>query len=203
MGHGEPCPDEPIAKQNRGLSKDNSAMKVDSGNPHNIAMSWQDWEELSYQRCQERVEPWIQRVRSYFGWGHRVGLGVILLPPLLPKGSCWVSWIVTKHSLETLVASTMNNLQPRVGENVKDLVAMNLWFKELENKLNLSLGALLVSLSSTTDLIKLDQLEPPFLGRNKSSLTLCLFENDCGDLLQVPGILKNDLNTAKLNSKWC
>ena len=95
----------------------------------------------------------------------------------------------------------MNNLQPRVGENVKDLVAMNLWFKELENKLNLSLGSLLVSLSSTTDLIKLDQLEPPFLGRNKSSLTLCLFENDCGDLLQVPGILKNDLNTAKLNSK--
>ena len=95
----------------------------------------------------------------------------------------------------------MNNLQPRVGENVKDLAAMNLWFKELENKLNLSLGALLVSLSSTTDLIKLNQFEPPFLGRNKSSLTLCLFENDCGDLLQVPGILKNDLNTAKLNSK--
>ena len=117
--------------------------------------------------------------------------------------SVFFEMLLTNHSLETLVASTMNNLQPRVGENVKDLAAMNLWFKELENKLNLSLGSLLVSLSSTTDLIKLDQLEPPFLGRNKSSLTLCLFENDCGDLLQVPGMFfnaeKSDMNTAKLN----
>ena len=94
--------------------------------------------------------------------------------------SVFFEMLLTKHSLETLVASMMNSLQPRVGENVK---AMNLWFIELENKLNLSLGSLLVSLSATTDLIKLDQFEPPFLGRNKSSLTLCLFENDCGDLL--------------------
>ena len=117
--------------------------------------------------------------------------------------SVFFEMLLTNHSLETLVASTMNNLQPRVGENVKDLAAMNLWFKELENKLNLSLGSLLVSLFSTTDLIKLDQLEPPFLGRNKSSFTLCLFENDCGDLLQVPGMFfnteKNDLNRTKLD----
>ena len=97
--------------------------------------------------------------------------------------SVFFEMLLTKHSLETLVASTMNSLQPRVGEIVKDLATMNLWFMVLENKLNLSPGSLLVSLSSTTDLIKLDQLEPPFLGRNKSSLTLCLFENDCGDLL--------------------
>ena len=76
--------------------------------------------------------------------------------------SVFFEMLLTNHSLETLVASTMNNLQPRVGENVKDLAAMNLWFKELENKLNLSLGSLLVSLSPTTDLIKLDQFEPPF-----------------------------------------
>ena len=117
--------------------------------------------------------------------------------------SVFFEMLLTNHSLETLIASTMNNLQPRVGENVKDLAAMNLWFEELENKLNLSLGSLLVSLFSTTDLIKLDQLEPPFLGRNKSSLTLCLFENDCGDLLQVPGMFfnteKNDLNRTKLD----
>ena len=76
--------------------------------------------------------------------------------------SVFFEMLLTKHSLETLVASTMNSLQPRVGEIVKDLAAMNLWFMELENKLNLSLGSLLVSLSSITDVIKLDQFEPPF-----------------------------------------
>ena len=41
--------------------------------------------------------------------------------------SVFFEMLFTNHSLETLVASTMNSIQPRVGQNLKDLTAMNMW----------------------------------------------------------------------------
>ena len=63
--------------------------------------------------------------------------------------------LLSDHSLETLVASTLNNLQPRVGDKLDDLTAMNMWFEHLDKKLNFSLGPLVAGLSSTSQLKKL------------------------------------------------
>ena len=83
----------------------------------------------------------------------------------------------------------MNNIQPRVADNLQDLTAMNMWFQELDKKLNVSasLGPLLFGLSSTTQLIKLEELDPPYLRMFTTAIKVCLYENDCEGLLQVTG----------------
>ena len=95
--------------------------------------------------------------------------------------------LLTDHSLETLVASTLNNIQPRVGDKLDDLTAMNMWFEYLDKKLNFSLGPLLVGLSSTSKLKKLQELDPPFLREYANFTTECLQEDHCEDILQVTG----------------
>ena len=64
-----------------------------------------------------------------------------------------------------MIASTMNNVQPRVGDNLDDLTAINMWLERLDTKFNFSqaLGPLLVALSSSNDLLTLQKLDPPFL----------------------------------------
>ena len=94
---------------------------------------------------------------------------------------------MANHSLETLVASTLNNIQPRVGDKLDDLTAMNMWFEYLDKKLNFSLGPLLVGLSSTSKLKKLQELDPPFLREYANFTTECLQEDHCEDILQVTG----------------
>ena len=103
--------------------------------------------------------------------------------------------LLTNHCLGTLVTSTMNNLQPRVGDNLLDLTPMNMWFEHLDKKLNLSLGPLLIDLSTTKELEMLKDLDPPYLRRYTDIMDSCIQRNDCEGLLQATGI------KVKYNSK--
>ena len=90
--------------------------------------------------------------------------------------------LLTNHSLGTLVASTMNNIQPRVGHNLTDLTAMNMWFEHLDKKLNLSLGPLLIGPSTTKELELLKDLNPPYL-----KMYTDIMDMDMEGLSQVTG----------------
>ena len=114
--------------------------------------------------------------------------------------SVFFDWLLSNQSLKTVVASTMNNIQPRVGDNLQDLTAMDMWFEELDKKLNVSvsLGPLLFGLSSTTQLMRLEELDPPYLRMFTTAIKVCLYENDCQGLLKVTGNMKT--NYSKLIS---
>ena len=92
--------------------------------------------------------------------------------------------LLSNHSLGTLVASTMNNLQPRVGHNLLDLTSMNMWFEQLDKEFDFSLGLVLAALSTTTELKRLKDLDPPFLRMHFDIIDLCIQKNDCEDLFQ-------------------
>ena len=96
--------------------------------------------------------------------------------------------LLSNHRFGTLVASTMNNIQPRVGHNLLDLTPMNMWFEHLDEKLNFSLGPLLIALSTTKELKRLKVVDPPFLRRHTDIMDLCIQKNDCEGLLQSTGI---------------
>ena len=103
------------------------------------------------------------------------------------KLSLFFEELLTNHGLRTVVATTMNNIQPRVGEKLEDLTAMNMWFDHLDKKLNLSLGPLLVGLSSTSELRSLLELDPPFLRNSAEQIRKCIDEGHCDDVANITG----------------
>ena len=103
------------------------------------------------------------------------------------KLSVFFEELLTNHSLKTVVATTMNNIQPRVGNKLKDLSAMNTWFEYLDKKLNFSLGPIFVELLSSTELRSLLELDPPFLRNYAELIGKCINEGYCGGVANIKG----------------
>ena len=95
--------------------------------------------------------------------------------------------LLSDQSLMTVVASTVNNIQPRAGDKLQDLTAMNMWFEQLDNRLNFSLGPLLIALSSTKELEMLKELDPPFLKMKTETMKQCMHDNNCEGLFNEIG----------------
>ena len=77
--------------------------------------------------------------------------------------SMFVESILTNHNLNTLIAATVHNIQPRAGDNVKDFTATNMWYKRLDERYNFSLGPAIIGLMTSNSLKELISLESPFL----------------------------------------
>merc|ERR1712115_137664 len=71
--------------------------------------------------------------------------------------------LITNHNLNTVVAATMHNIQPRAGDNIKDFTAINMWYQRLDQRYNFSLGPNILPLMTTNTLIQLAALDLPFL----------------------------------------
>ena len=71
--------------------------------------------------------------------------------------------LITNENLNTVVAATMHNIQPRAGDNIKDFTAINMWYQRLDERYNFSLGPNILPLMTTDDLTQLEALDPPFL----------------------------------------
>ena len=71
--------------------------------------------------------------------------------------------LITKENLNTVVAATMHNIQPRAGDNIKDFTAINMWYQRLDERYNFSLGPNILPLMTTDMLTRLVSLHPPFL----------------------------------------
>ena len=85
--------------------------------------------------------------------------------------------LVTEHNLNTVVASTMHNIQPRVGDNIRDLSAINMWYERLDEKYNLSLGPAILGMMTTDNLMQLAELNPPYLKEYEASINAQQYEN--------------------------
>ena len=72
--------------------------------------------------------------------------------------------------LTTVVASTMHNIQPRAGHNIKDLTAMNMWYERLDKMYNFSLGSAILGLLKTDNLTQLMSLNLPYLGEFEAKI---------------------------------
>ena len=70
---------------------------------------------------------------------------------------------INKENLNTVVAATMHNIQPRAGDNIKDFTAINMWYQRLDERYNFSLGPNILPLMTTDSLAQLEALHPPFL----------------------------------------
>ena len=71
--------------------------------------------------------------------------------------------LITNKNLNTVVAATMHNIQPRAGDNIKDFTAINMWDQRLDERYNFSLGNNALPLMTTDNLNQLIVLQPPFL----------------------------------------
>ena len=71
--------------------------------------------------------------------------------------------LLTHHTLNTVVASTMRNIQPLAGDNIKDFTEINIWYERLDKRYNLSLGPVILPLMTSEHLTQLDKLDPPYL----------------------------------------
>ena len=75
--------------------------------------------------------------------------------------------LLTGHTLGTVLASTFNNLEPRLDTGIQDYTAMTMWhnylYKELDTRYNFSLGPSVIVLSTSEQLQELARLEPPYL----------------------------------------
>ena len=79
------------------------------------------------------------------------------------KLSVFFESLLTNHSIETVVAATINSIQPRGGNALKDFTAINKWYDELDKRYNFSIGPIVAALSNTDQLKQLKKLDPPFL----------------------------------------
>ena len=71
--------------------------------------------------------------------------------------------LITNENLNTVVAATMHNIQPRAGNNIKDFTAIYMWYQRLDERYNFSLGPVLLSMLDSKSIQDLVLLEPPFL----------------------------------------
>ena len=80
------------------------------------------------------------------------------------KLSILFRYLITNQSLNTVVAATMHNIQPRAGDNIEDFTAINMWYKKLSERYNFSLGSIIFPLVPGIDSQEdLKTLDPPFL----------------------------------------
>ena len=80
------------------------------------------------------------------------------------KLSVFFEALLINHSIETVVAATMNSIQPRAGNTIiKDFTAINKWYNELDKRYNFSIGHIVAALSTTEQMKQLKKVDPPFL----------------------------------------
>ena len=79
------------------------------------------------------------------------------------KMSVFFEFLLTNHNLETVVAATMNSIQPRGGDIIRELTVINTWYEELDGRYNFSMGPVVSALSTSEQLKQLKRLDPPFL----------------------------------------
>ena len=71
--------------------------------------------------------------------------------------------LITHHSLETVIAATINNIAPRAGNWIQDFSSINMWYHKLDLIYNFDLGPALAAFSTTKEQEMLRKLKPPFL----------------------------------------
>ena len=82
------------------------------------------------------------------------------------KLSFFFGHLVTNHTLNTVISSTMQTIQPKSGSILQDFSAINKWYSELENRYNFSsLEVTITALSSEEQLKRLSKLGAPFVTR--------------------------------------
>ena len=103
------------------------------------------------------------------------------------KLSAFFGSLLKVHSLETVLAATMHNLQPRASDNIKDFTTMNMWFDRLSKRYNFSLGPAIIGMSTTEQLSDLAKLDPPYLKEYQKSISLCVQKGKCNNLTLLYG----------------
>ena len=85
--------------------------------------------------------------------------------------------LLTNHSLNTVVAATMENIQPRAGDNIKDFTTINMWYERLDEMYNFALGSNILPLLTTDNPEQLAALDPPYLKEMKAVINDTQHEN--------------------------
>ena len=85
--------------------------------------------------------------------------------------------LLINHNLNTVVAATMENIQPRAGDNIKDFTAINMWYERLDERYNFSLGSNIFPLMTSDNLKQLAMLDPPFMNKINSRINDVKFNN--------------------------
>ena len=85
--------------------------------------------------------------------------------------------LLTNHSLETLVAATVNSIQPRAGDSIKDFTAINMWYEQLNQRYNFSMEPIITALLTNDQLRQLGTLESPYLKSVNTSITNVIDRN--------------------------
>ena len=103
-----------------------------------------------------------------------------------PKLSVFFEALLINHSLETVVAATMNSIQPRAGDTIKNFTAVNMWYDHLDQMYNFSIFPIIAALSTNSQLGQLRNLEPPYMkATNGSAISKSQNKNNKGQ--QFPG----------------
>ena len=69
--------------------------------------------------------------------------------------------LVATHNLNTIVSTTMHNIQPT--KNLIDFSAINMWYQRLDKRYNFSLGPAILPMLTSATLLDLSKLDPPYL----------------------------------------
>ena len=97
-----------------------------------------------------------------------LGMELYSVPHMCPprsleaaKLSEFFNSLVANHSLNTIVAATMHNIQP--ADNLIDFSAINMWYERLDKRYNFSLGPAILPMLTSATLLELSKLDPPYL----------------------------------------
>ena len=71
--------------------------------------------------------------------------------------------LIKHYSLQTLIASTMNNIAPRADKKIKDFSSVNMWYRRLDEIFDFELGSALEAFSTSTQQMWMKISNPPFM----------------------------------------
>ena len=93
------------------------------------------------------------------------------------KLSQFFKHLLNNQNLNTVVASTLRNIQPMAGDNINDFSAINMWYEKLDTRYNFSFGQVVLPMQKTDTLTQLAKADPPYLKDIKTSIDERQFDN--------------------------
>ena len=128
-------------------------------------------QELGLMHDVDSWFPWISDDDMSFGM--ELYSMIHYCPPITveaAKLAAFFESLLTNESLNTVVAATIHNIQPRAGDNIKDFNAINMWYERLDERYNFALASAILGLQTSESLDQLAAFDPPYLREYRDTI---------------------------------
>ena len=98
------------------------------------------------------------------------------------KLAVFMTNLLDNHNLRTIIQTTVNTIEQGSVTSQQNVESVKEFYKELDRKYNLSLGIILIALSTQSQLRAMLHQDSPYLSRHSQEILQCIDHQDCTEI---------------------